>query len=43
MVNSPAIIMGQFGQGKVICISPHPEATKGLQYFISKALKHVQP
>ncbi|MDF1661511.1 MAG: succinylglutamate desuccinylase/aspartoacylase family protein [Planctomycetota bacterium] len=42
MVDSPAIVRGRFGKGTVICFSPHPEATKGLEGFISKALKAVQ-
>lgn len=42
MVDSPAIVRGRFGKGTVICFSPHPEATKGLEGFISKALEAVQ-
>jgi predicted deacylase/glutamine amidotransferase-like uncharacterized protein len=38
MINSPAIITGSFGKGHVLCISPHPEATEGLEYLISKAV-----
>lgn len=42
MIDSPAIVKGRFGKGTVICFSPHPEATKGLEGFISKALRAVQ-
>jgi len=29
MVNSPAMVAGTFGKGRVICSSPHPEQTAG--------------
>ncbi len=41
MVNSPAIFAGQYGRGKVICISPHPEQTAGLEYIVRDAVKWV--
>jgi predicted deacylase len=43
MVNSPAIFAGHFKQGKVICISPHPEQTEGLEYIVPHALEWVAP
>ena len=43
MINSPAIFAGQFKQGKVICISPHPEQTKGLEYLVRQAVQWVAP
>lgn len=43
MINSPAIIRGQFKRGKVICISPHPEQTAGLEYLVTGAVKWVAP
>jgi len=43
MINSPAIFAGQFKQGKVICISPHPEQTVGLDYIVSQAVNWVTP
>lgn len=38
MVDSPAIFSGQFEQGRVVCISPHPEQTKGLEDFVPRAI-----
>lgn len=43
MINSPAIFAGQFKQGKVICISPHPEQTEGLEYIVPHAVNWVAP
>lgn len=31
MVNSPAIVRGTFGEGRVVVSSPHPESTDGLE------------
>ena len=39
MVNSPALVAGEFGKGRVICSSPHPEQTAGMESFIVKAVK----
>ncbi len=39
MVGSPAIVCGKCGKGRVICFSPHPEQTKGLEQFISHAVE----
>lgn len=39
MVNSPAMVAGEFGKGRVICSSPHPEQTAGMEGFIVKAVK----
>ena len=41
MVNSPAIFAAPFQRGKVICISPHPEQTDGLDYLVPQAVKWV--
>lgn len=38
MVNSPAVFAGQFGRGRVVCFSPHPEQTEGLEFWISRAV-----
>ena len=38
MVNSPAIFAGRFGKGRVLCFSPHPEQTKGLETFVTRAV-----
>lgn len=43
MINSPAVFAGQFKQGKVICISPHPEQTTGLEYLVPNAVNWVAP
>jgi predicted deacylase/glutamine amidotransferase-like uncharacterized protein len=41
MINTPAIVEGRFGKGRVIAISPHPEATKGLESIIDAAVKAI--
>jgi glutamine amidotransferase-like uncharacterized protein len=43
MINSPAIVIGKFGEGDVLCISPHPEQSGdvGRQWVIA-ALRHLQ-
>lgn len=41
MIHSPAIVEGRFGRGRVIAISPHPEATKGLESMIEHAVRAV--
>ena len=37
MVNTPAIIVGEFGKGRVLCISPHPESTVELYGLVRNA------
>jgi hypothetical protein len=39
MVNSPAIFAGPFGKGRVLCISPHPEQTTGLDGIVLNSVK----
>ena len=39
MKDTPAIIVGQFGKGRVFCSSPHPEYTDGLEPLIHKAAR----
>ena len=39
MVNSPAMVAGTFGKGRVIFSSPHPEQTDGMEDFIVRAVK----
>jgi len=34
MKDSPAILRGTLGRGRVICFGPHPEQTPGLEHFI---------
>lgn len=41
MVNSPAIVAGQAGKGRVMCISPHPEQTEGLEQILPRAAAWV--
>jgi hypothetical protein len=41
MVDSPAIIRGQYKLGRVICISPHPEQTAGLEDIVPRAVNWV--
>lgn len=41
MINSPAIFAGQYLQGRVVCISPHPEQTSGLDDFVPRAVSWV--
>lgn len=41
MVNTPAIITGDFGQGRVVAISPHPESTDGLESMVTAAINHL--
>lgn len=38
MVHSPAIVRGQFGKGRVIISSPHPEQTPGLEIIVDRAV-----
>ena len=41
MVNTPAIVAGTFGRGRVICFSPHPEkakSAKGLDVLVHRAV-----
>jgi len=37
MVGTPAIIAGQFGEGRVIMFSPHPEASEGVESLLLRA------
>lgn len=41
MINTPAMVCGQFGKGRVLVSSPHPEQTAGLESFALKALRWV--
>ncbi|MBM3472635.1 MAG: hypothetical protein FJX75_05115 [Armatimonadetes bacterium] len=38
MVNTPAIVIGQYGEGRVMAISPHPEASPEQRDIVVKAL-----
>lgn len=39
MPNTPAIVASDFGNGRVLCFSPHPEYTAELNGFISRAVR----
>jgi len=39
MVDSPAIVAGRCGNGRVLCLSPHAEATEGLEQMICRAVQ----
>jgi len=41
MVDSPAIVRGVFGKGRVISSSPHPEQTDGMEGFAEAAVRWV--
>lgn len=41
MINTPAIVCADFGKGRVLCISPHPEATPGLESIITSGIRWV--
>lgn len=38
MVNTPAIVRGRFGQGRIVISSPHPERTPGLEVIVERAV-----
>jgi glutamine amidotransferase-like uncharacterized protein len=38
-VNSPAILSGAFGKGRVVGISPHPEQSEGLELVVPRLLR----
>jgi glutamine amidotransferase-like uncharacterized protein len=41
MVNSPAMVGGSFGKGRVLCSSPHPEQTSGMDAWLEQAVRWV--
>jgi putative intracellular protease/amidase len=41
MVGSPAIVSGRFGKGRVLCYSPHPDQTKGLEELVRRGVRWV--
>ena len=42
-INTPAMVRGTFGKGKVLISSPHPEQTAGMEHWIEKAVRAVAP
>jgi hypothetical protein len=43
MMNSPAMILGRFGSGRVIIFSPHPEKIEALYGLVRRAVAHIAP
>ncbi|MEM1296596.1 MAG: BPL-N domain-containing protein, partial [Verrucomicrobiota bacterium] len=41
MINTPAIVSGRFGKGRVMSMSPHPELTPSLHPIITEAIRWV--
>ena len=41
MSNAPAIFSGQYKRGRVVCISPHPEQTAGLEDVVPRVVEWV--
>jgi predicted deacylase len=41
MSNSPAIFAAPYKRGRVLCISPHPEQTAGLEELVPRAVEWV--
>ncbi len=41
MINTPAIVSGSFGRGRVISISPHPERTPSFHPIITRSIRWV--
>jgi glutamine amidotransferase-like uncharacterized protein/predicted deacylase len=39
MTGSPAAVAGTYGKGRVMCFSPHPEQTPGLEPLVESAIK----
>ncbi len=38
-----AIVWSEYGTGRVICFSPHPEMTEGLHHLIPVAVNWLAP
>jgi glutamine amidotransferase-like uncharacterized protein len=41
MVNSPALVRGKYGKGRVLFSSPHPEQTSGMEELVPSAVRWV--
>jgi putative intracellular protease/amidase len=39
MKGTTAIARGEFGAGRVVCFSPHPEKTRGCEAFVTEAVR----
>ena len=42
MPGTTAIAHGRYGKGRVLCFSPHPEKTEGLEDLVRVAIEHVK-
>ncbi len=40
-VNSPAMVIGSYGKGRVLCSSPHPEQQAGMEPFVERAVRWI--
>jgi predicted deacylase/putative intracellular protease/amidase len=38
MIDSPAVVAGRYSRGRVLCFSPHPESTEGLEEMVRRAV-----
>ena len=41
MINSPALVRGAYGKGRVLFSSPHPEQTSGMEELVPSAVRWV--
>ncbi|MEM7011614.1 MAG: succinylglutamate desuccinylase/aspartoacylase family protein [Verrucomicrobiota bacterium] len=41
MINTPAIVSGTFGRGRIMSVSPHPEKTPALHPIIAESIRWV--
>jgi len=40
MRGSPAMVAGEYGKGRVVVISPHPETkNSGIEYFVHRLVR----
>ncbi len=39
MIGLPAIVASRFGKGRILCFSPHPDQTKGLEGFVRQGVR----
>lgn len=41
MIDSPAVVRGHFGKGRVMVSSPHPEQTAGMDAFVPSSVRWI--
>ncbi|MEZ5979308.1 MAG: BPL-N domain-containing protein [Planctomycetota bacterium] len=39
MPDTPAMVVGRFGEGRVVCSSPHPEQTDGMEEVVAELVR----